>query len=328
VLELLTVRFPRRSYLEHLPAVFSEDDASRRFLERFLAVFQFEWDRLEDEAATVARLFDPGAAPPRELDRLAGWLGVAFPPGASEADKRRLLAGVPDALFAPPKPDPGDPTRVLPGGPRRGTPASLRKYLAAVLPGVAWPAELGAPVFPLVIDGFRERDHRTLFGSPETDPAGGLPAADDDPDVGRAGRPLWGPDEVGRFQLGVSSRLDEGRLVPAGKPELDAFAARAHRFRVVLPAAWVDTPDKVAAVRRAIEEEAPAHTAFTLDLVRPGVRVGVQSTVGVDTILGGPPPGLGPDGPRLGADQLPPAARAAEARLDAGLRLGTDPARI
>jgi hypothetical protein len=96
---------------------------------------------------------------------------------------------------------------------------------------------------------------------------------------------------------------------------------------VVLPAAWAGDPDRVAALRRAIEAEKPAHAAYDLDLVTPGVRIGVQSTVGVDTILGGPPPGLGSAGPRLGAGGLPPAD-SPPARLDAGLRLGTDPARI
>jgi phage tail-like protein len=320
----LAVRFPRRSYLEHLPAVFSEDDAGRRFLERFLAVFQAEWDRLEDNADAIAGLFDPRAAPVKLLDWLAGVFGVALPPAATPADKRRLLAALPGILFAPRSEATGRP-----GGTRRGTRAALREYLSALLPAVAWPPELREPTFPLVIDGFRERDQRFLPAPGRDDPAGGLPAPDPDPTVGLAGpgRPLWGPDLIGRFQLGVSSRLDEDRLVPAGPPELDVFAARAHRFRVVLPAAWAGDPDRVAALRRAIEAEKPAHAAYDLDLVTPGVRIGVQSTVGVDTILGGPPPGLGSAGPRLGAGGLPPAD-SPPARLDAGLRLGTDPARI
>lgn len=326
VLAGVSVRFPRRSYLEHLPAVFSEDDAGRRFLERFLGVFQAEWDRLEDDIDTVPRLFDPAAAPAKILDRLAEWLGASFPPGASEADKRRFLAALPKALFAPRQ----DDEVGRPGGTHRGTPAALRQYLAAVLPEATWPPAFGPAVFPLIVDGFRDRDQRFLPGPVATDPAGGLPGDDPDPDFERAGpgRPLWGPQEVGRFQLGVSSRLDEERLVPAGPPELDVFAARAHRFRVVLPAGWVDTPAGEAAVRRVIEAEKPAHTAYELDLIRPGVRVGVQSTVGVDTILGGPPPGLGPAGPRLGADPLPPHGAPPAARLDAGQRLGADPARI
>ena len=73
----------------------------------------------------------------------------------------------------------------------------------------------------------------------------------------------------------------------------------------------------------------PAHTGYELQLVRPGLRLGVQSTVGVDTILGGADARLTGDGLRLGTDAaLPPAGGPAAARLGAGLRLGTDPARV
>jgi hypothetical protein len=81
VLRAASVRFPRRSYLEHLPAVFSEDEAGRRFLEQFLAVFQAEWDRLESRADGLADLFDPRGVPDSHLDYLAGWLGARFENG-------------------------------------------------------------------------------------------------------------------------------------------------------------------------------------------------------------------------------------------------------
>ena len=107
------------------------------------------------------------------------------------------------------------------------------------------------------------------------------------------------------------------------------FAAHAHRFRVVVPAAWVATPAAEAAVRRAIESEKPAHTAYELHLVRPGARLGAQATVGVDTILGGADARLTPGGLRLGTDAaLPPSGFPPPARLGAGVRLGNDPARI
>ena len=42
-------------------------------------------------------------------------------------------------------------------------------------------------------------------------------------------------------------------------------------------------------MRRAVAAEKPAHTEFDLCLVEPRLRVGLQSTVGVDTILGALP---------------------------------------
>ena len=108
-------------------------------------------------------------------------------------------------------------------------------------------------------------------------------------EVDKAGSPLWGPDLVGRFRLGESSRLDEGRLLPRGDTDIDVFAHHAHRFRVVLPESLVADAASEAVLRRVIESEKPAHTAYELDLVGPRFRVGVQSTVGVDTIVGGLP---------------------------------------
>jgi hypothetical protein len=35
-----------------------------------------------------------------------------------------------------------------------------------------------------------------------------------------------------------------------------------------------------------VEVQKPAHTVFQLRFVRPGVRIGCQSTVGVDTLVG------------------------------------------
>ena len=310
VLKTLETRFPRRSYLEHLPAVFSEDEAGRRFLEGFLGVFQAEWDNLERRVDDAAGLFDPKALTAdaaAHLDALAGWLGVRFDSGLNLESRRRMLARLPSAFFAT---DTQERRRT---GTRGGTPASLRACVAAVLatdPDV----EPSAEGFPFVIDGYRDRDHRLLPGSAEA-------SADE--------APLWGPDSVGRFQLGVTGRLDDGRLLPAGPPDLDAFAIHANRFRVVVPAAWLKTPAAEAAVRRAIEREKPAHTAYELRVVAPGFRLGVQATIGVDTILGDADLGLGDAGARLGSDaKLPNAALPKLARLDAGVRLGTDPARI
>ncbi len=318
VLSGLVAHFPRQSYLEHLPAVFSEDEAGRRFLERFLSIFQAEWDQLDERITNAAELFDPKAAPDGQVDALAGWLGVVFENGLPVAARRRLLARMPAATFAPRHAD-GQP-----GGARRGTPAAIRETVAAVLAAVGG-VEPTATGFPHVIDEYRSRDYRLL---PSCRDGRGAELADANELAGPApGRPLWGPQTVGRFQLGVSSRLEEDRLLPAGSPDLDVFAVHAHRFRVVIPASWVATPRVEASIRRSIEAEQPAHTQYELQLVAPGFRVGVQSTLGVDTILGGAdarPAALG----RLNADAVLAAGERPEPGLDRGLRLGTDSPRM
>jgi hypothetical protein len=133
----------------------------------------------------------------------------------------------------------------------------------------------GAPRYPLIIEGFRERA-RLMF------------AARDGARLGSSA-PLWGPGQVGRLQLGVFAREGEVRLVSVDDPERDLFQEYAHRFRVFIPAAWVRSASQERQVRRAIEAEKPAHSCYDLYLVEPRYRVGLQSTVGIDTIIGAYP---------------------------------------
>ena len=94
---------------------------------------------------------------------------------------------------------------------------------------------------------------------------------------------------IGRLQLDEFSREGEVRLVSIGDPQHELFQAYAHRFRVFVPAAWVRTAQAESMVRRALNAEKPAHTSYDLCLVEPRLRVGVQCTVGLDTIVGDVP---------------------------------------
>ena len=95
----LRVHYPRESYLRYLPAVFSEDEESRSFLERFLAIFQTEWDELEQKIAETGAYVDPAAVPGGPfLDFLASWLALplerewdAEHSGASWRRRRRSI---------------------------------------------------------------------------------------------------------------------------------------------------------------------------------------------------------------------------------------------
>ena len=288
MLQRVTLRFPRQSYLEYLPAVFSQDEQSRRFLEHFLSVFQTIWDPLEARVASMAGLFGPSSVPDVLLSYLAGWLGIEFDNGWTLTARRKFLQKVPGLLFAPRRAGNENP-----GGSRRGTPGGLRDYLAAVLPILTGNENLDTSRLPVVIEGFRERDYR-LLPNPKTvgnDSHGEqLPASDPTGPVAAAEGPsrvLWGPDSMGRFQLGQTSQLGEARLLPANNPESDLFRMHAHRFRIVVPAGWVSTPAAEASLRKVIETEKPAHTDYELDLVRPRFRIGVQSTVGVNSIVAG-----------------------------------------
>jgi len=252
------VHYPRESYLSYLPAVYSADDESRWFLERFLSIFQTEWDALQQKVATSARFFDPAAVPPgKALAYLADLLAVRLEGTWSAEQNRRLVEAAP------------------PNVPRRGTVAGLRAQVRVYLQnltGLQADALAGQPV---IVESFRERDH-LMLSTAGVDRLGASP-------------PLWSPSAVGRLQLGGYATVGEAQLVSVGDPEHDLFGAYAHRFSVFVPAAWVPDLATERMVRRVLEREKPAHTQYALCLVEARLRVGVQSTVGVDTIVGGYP---------------------------------------
>ena len=250
------LHFPRDSYLAHLPAVYTADDDSRWFLERFLSIFQTEWDAIEDVIETFARYLDPHAVPGgAPLDYLAQWLAVPLEGDWDDAQRRRLLAAAP-GLSA-----------------RRGTPDTIRRYLRVYLENMTG-LTLEDTGYPQLAEGFRERD-RLLLSTPSATLS--------------RGAPLWSPAVAGRLQLDVFAQEGQARLVSTGDPERDLFHEFAHRFRAFIPAAWVRTSADERRVRRALDAEKPAHTSYDLCLIEPRFRVGVQSTIGLDTIVAAAP---------------------------------------
>lgn len=250
----LRAHYPRRSPLRLLPAVYSADDAARRFLDRFLSMFDTNLEPDEQIIRDYPALFDPDAAPPKMVDRLSTWLALPLE-GAWRADQRRnLLRAIPGILTS------------------RGTPEALRRYVRAYLENVAG-TEIAPDGFPHVVEGYRERNHVWL---------------DTGERVGGRVR-LWGPGKVARLQVDRYATEGQVRLVTTGDPDRDVFHHYAHRFRVVVPAPWVRTATDERMVRRAIEAEKPAHTAYELALLTPGITLGRQSTVGLDTVVGAIP---------------------------------------
>jgi hypothetical protein len=84
--DVMKVHYPRDSYLQYLPATYSEDDESRVLLEHFLAIFQTEWDRLDQVVATAQR-FRSRRRARRPLPRLPR-RAVARPHPRANLDRR------------------------------------------------------------------------------------------------------------------------------------------------------------------------------------------------------------------------------------------------
>lgn len=110
--------------------------------------------------------------------------------------------------------------------------------------------------------------------------------------------------------------LSNQRAADLDREESRAIAA--HRFRAYVSAVDARTAAELEpVVRKILDAEKPAHTDYTLEFVLPDARIGEQSRIGIDFVLGhglscGPvlgadaepePPGR-PHGPVLGRDVL------------------------
>jgi phage tail-like protein len=249
-IKALRVYYPRDSYVQFLPKVFSSDDDMRQFLDGFLGALQVTGDEVDDTIRTVEKFFSPDAVPAgAAMHSLAGWLALNLEASWTDEQNRKLLGETPKIY------------------PHRGTPKGFRDFLRIYLANAANLSveDVALTEFPLVLEGFVERR------APRANVSSG---------------PLWGPSVVRRLQLGEFSELGEISLVSTGDPNLDYFEHYAHRFKVFVPAAWIRSVDEENLMRRAIEAEKPAHTTYKLVRVENRMRVGTQSTVGLDTIIG------------------------------------------
>ncbi|CAO3443970.1 phage tail protein [Azospirillum largimobile] len=297
----LDVEFPRVPLRRYLPAVVGENPVAADLTDRLLAIFDQGFRGIESRLDEVGYLFDPRSAPEPMLDWLASWVGLGFPQGLGAAEKRRLLRHAP-RLYA-----------------ERGTLEGLRQFLMlqlgldraacrqrTVLCGPACAPPPHPPEPPrLILEHWRLR--RWLFLGRGR--------------LGEASR-LWGEAVLDRSRVGEGMRLGGTRLALERDPLRDPFHAEAHAFSVFLPAGRGATPARRRRIEALVVREAPAHTRAVVHWVEPNMRLGIQSTLGFDAVLGTPcaPP------PAVGEARLGHATRLAGAGGGAGMsgRLGVD----
>jgi phage tail-like protein len=258
VIERLRIDFPRESLLQYLPAIYSKPQEQREFLERLLSIPQRTWTAIEEELDSFARFLDADSVPEHAIGWLAGLLGLT-PEGTWTADQNRRLI------------------RVLPSlRTTWGTPAGLRAWIRVYLANMGGIEieELERAGVPGIVERFVDR-RRLILDHP------GAAAL-------CAGGALWSPAVERRFQVGVFDREGEIELVSTGHPDGDLFEHYAHAFRVFVPASFVRTPADEALLRRAIDLQKPVHTTYELVLVEPRFRIGDQSTIDLDTVIGVP----------------------------------------
>jgi phage tail-like protein len=306
-----TLEYPRISLRRYLPAAFGSDPQSADFTDRFLANFDRGFRDIETVLDNRALLLDADSAPSAEgrdiLGWLAAWIGVSLERGWPVAKRRRLvkLAG---GLFA-----------------CRGTVKGLRD---TVLLWLGWDVPKVRPrrsdcgarcrphdrlpdMPPLILEHWRVR--RWLWLG-----------------KGRLGSDavLWGETLLSRSQLGQTAQLGATRLDISQNPLLDPFNAAANRFSLFLPASFVATAPQRAQLGRLVDEHRPADALASIIPVHARMRIGIQASIGFDTVIGCWPSGVTLDAAQLGRGTVlsgnGPGSRTA--RIGKTLRL--QPARL
>jgi phage tail-like protein len=273
------VEYPRISLRRYLPAVYGDDADSASFTDRFLALFDRSLRDVELLVDGLPADLDAGATP--YLDWLSDWVGLTSDIRLPEAVRRRLLAGSARLYDL------------------RGTPAGLRELLIIVLgldrlepcpgcgrePGTCSPARECCPPRPpevsswepppLILEHFRLRRWLRLGASRIGDDA-----------------VVWGRRIVNRSQLGEGAQVGTTQLKTSQDPLRDPFHVYAHKYTVFLPASAGHSEQQRKVMRRLLDFATPSHTAGTVEYVEPRFRIGIQSSLGLDSVVARVPTGL------------------------------------
>jgi phage tail-like protein len=245
-IEQVRVYFPRASSLRYLPAIFSDDPVSADLLDRFLSLFDTLRDGVGQQITNIARYFDPMTTPV-DLSKQNDFLSWLASWVGLMLDRHWPAAKQRELVRQAAR-----LYRLC------GTAEGLREYI-----------QLYTGTRPSILEHFKLRSWFFL----------------NDGLLGRHNA-LWGKEIVKRLQLGEHSQIGTFQLVDTGDPARDPFYQYANQFTVfVLPYQQLNDADEQALLR-IIEIAKPAHTQGYLRMVQPGLRIGVQSLLGIDTLIG------------------------------------------
>jgi phage tail-like protein len=124
---------------------------------------------------------------------------------------------------------------------------------------------------------------------------------------------------VGQTVVGESGPLEKSDF---GMP---LYSETAHLFTVIVPAMLLPCDEQRALLKQIIEQEKPAHTDYNLCFVEARMRVGSQSTIGVDSYIAAPPEPMSMSGSQLGMETyLGTDSNNGAARIGQTTRVGED----
>jgi phage tail-like protein len=278
-LERLRIEYPRISLRRYLPAAFAPDPVSSDFTDRLLAVFDQGLRSVETQIDNEARLFDPRSTPaisrvagtPDMLTWLASWIGVTFDRSWPVPRRRRFLRAAARLIKC------------------RGTVAGVRRALLLFLglgdfkvdrhrarcapactpPPPAWTAP------PLILEHWKLR--RWLYLG-----------------AGRLGDAavLWGQAVAGIMQLDTTGGLGTTKLATPLDEQRTPFTVDAYAFTAFIPSRFGRTARDRAALKTMLAGETPAYVRAVLRFVHPRMRIGIQSSIGFDSVVGCWPEGV------------------------------------
>jgi len=289
VLESVKVEYPRISLRRYLPAVFGEDSNASNFTDRFLSLFDTGFRSIETEIDTQASLFDPLSAPDVPtakngidfLSWLGSWIGVSLNRQLPVRQRRRLLkeAGK------------GFPIR----GTRYGMWTKLVSFLGFTAKDCCCKDDQPQTKCILPLANCRKTPRRDCAWTPPTLilehyklrrwlVVGAARLGDQ--------AVLWGKNIVNRSQLGTNAQAGSTRLLTTPDPDHDPFLEYAHKFSVFVPASCRRSDQLKRALSDLLDTEKPAHTAYQIEYVEPRFRIGFQSMIGLDSVVGKYPSGF------------------------------------
>lgn len=258
--------FPRPSLLDLLPGFWRADPTAAAKMEETLALFEGSWTELAGRVDVLPDLFDPAVTP--ALDWLATWLTLTLDPRLPDAVKRELV-GATAELYR-----------------QRGTIGGLERLCGILGECEARVVEswsLRRPTGAVLLD---EGAGDGMVLGP------GLQIGGSEGQWGDQDREPW---EVALEAAWEARRDNRGGNdhdpCPPSLPDpiqrdpMRAWYGRyAHRFSVLL--FRENDAERFAIVDAAIEANKPAHTVHDLCFAGGGFRVGVNTLLGLGTVLG------------------------------------------
>lgn len=265
-IEQVRVYYPRNSSLRFLPPVYGADAVSADFLGRFLSIFDTLYGKVSERVTDIARYFDPMSTP-------------ANPKNVGGTDFLSYLGSWIGMTLAS---DWSIHRR------RELVRNAYRLYALRGTPaGMLLAIELYCGVKPTILEMFRLR--RWLILNEST--------------LGNCSQ-LFGAEVMNRLQVGVNSSVGCFQLVDWGDPNLDFFNEYANQFLVIVPR-WAGASEgDMQNLEQIVQMTQPAHTVATIQWAAPRFRIGLQSFVGVDTIVGRYPLGVVEGQGALGYDTV------------------------